>query len=94
MTNTIAFNTGRTYTEHGQRIAAKRLDCGAIIMLDIDRHIDVLFSPDTDFTQAAIMWDYDRNICAGSPNSIGLDYSDYYAILADLREVANQVASV
>jgi len=56
---TLAFNTGRTYTEHGQRIAAQRLDCGAIIMLDIDRGIDYILHPTTQLTSADIMRAYD-----------------------------------
>jgi hypothetical protein len=34
---TLAFKTGRDYTEHGQRIAATKLESGHIVMLDIDR---------------------------------------------------------
>ena len=33
------WNTGRHYTEHGQRIAATAVE-GGIVFLDIDRHID------------------------------------------------------
>ena len=36
----IKFNTGRYYTDKGQRIAAALLDNGDIYFLDVDRHID------------------------------------------------------
>ena len=38
---TIKFNTGREYTEHGQRIAAVAVE-GGIVFLDMDRGIDGL----------------------------------------------------
>lgn len=93
VTKTLAWNTGRTYTECGQRIAAALLDNGCIIMLDIDRHIDVLFSDATNFNQHDIMWDYDRNLCS-NPNWVDLPYDTYYAVLDELRSVANQVPCI
>lgn len=93
MNDTIAFNTGRTYTECGQRIAARQLESGHIVMLDIDRHIDCMFTDLTEFNQTGIMWDYDHALCI-FPSDIGMSYSDYYAVLADLRAVANDVACV
>jgi len=84
MINTIVFNTGRTYTEGGQRIAARRLECGAIVMIDIDRHIDYLLPADTALTQRAIMRAYDENAVV-YPSDVGLSYQDYYAVLDDLR---------
>ena len=92
MTHTIAFNTGRTYTKQGQRIAARQLDSGAIIMLDIDRHIDCMFTDLTAFNQAGIMSDYDHGFCI-FPSDVGLPYEEYYAVLADLRKVAAEVAT-
>ena len=93
MTNTIAFNTGREYSACGQRIAARRLDCGAVVMLDIDRHVDYLFSPDTELNQRAIMRAYD-NTDVIYPSDVDLSYSDYYAALVDLRAVATDVYCV
>jgi hypothetical protein len=87
MTNTIVFNTGRTYTDEGQRIAARRLESGHIVMLDIDRHIDCMFTDLTDFNQESIMRDYDHALFI-FPSDVGLPYDEYYAILADLRKVA------
>ena len=83
--HTIVFNTGRTYTENGQRIAARRLECGAIVMLDIDRHIDYLLPADTALTERAIMRAYDENSVV-YPLDVGLSYQDYYAVLDDLRD--------
>ena len=93
MTKIISFNTGRTYTEFGQRIAARQLESGHIVMIDIDRHIDCMFTDLTEFNQTGIMWDYDHALCI-FPSDIDMSYSDYYAILADLRAVANNVACV
>jgi len=91
--NIIKFNTGRTYTECGQRIAAALLENGCIVMLDIDRHIDVMFSELTNFNQQEIMWDYDRNLSI-TPSDVGLSYADYYAIVDQLRSAANSVPCI
>lgn len=85
--NIIAFKTGREYTEHGQRIAATKLESGHIVMLDIDRHIDLMLPAQIDFNQSDIMWAYDRNICT-FPSEIDLPYSDYYEIVNQLRAPA------
>jgi hypothetical protein len=93
MTNTIAFNTGRTYTECGQRIAARRLESGQIIMLDIDRGIDYLFPAATKLTQNDVMRAYDYNETI-SPSDAGLSYEDYYSVLKELRAAAGEVPCV
>lgn len=84
---TLAFKTGREYTEHGQRIAATKLESGHIIMLDIDRQIDYILPAQVDFTQRGIMWAYDNNMSV-TPHEIDLDYSDYYDIINQLRAPA------
>ncbi len=68
---TIKFNTGRMYSERGQRIAAALLDSGDIYFVDIDRHIDGTvkangFTKDEMidfgmFTQRGVMAAYDAN---------------------------------
>lgn len=80
----IKFNTGRDYTEHGQRIIATQLEGGQIVLLDLDRHIDVMLPAGVEFTQANILWAYDLNM-ATYPNDIGMSYSDYYELLDQLR---------
>jgi len=90
---TLAFNTGRTYTEHGQRIAAQRLDCGAIIMLDIDRGIDYILHPTTQLTSADIMRAYDLSDVV-YPADIGLDYDEYFLHLKELRAAAQLVQAL
>ena len=84
---TLAFKTGRDYTEHGQRIAATQLDSGHIVMLDIDRHIDYIFTDLTPFTQAGIMKDYDNNV-ATTPHDAGVSYDEYWEIVNQLRAAA------
>ena len=93
MTNTITFNTGRNYTEHGQRIAAQRLESGHIIMIDIDRHIDYIFTDLTPFNQAGILNDYDNNLTT-TPHDAGISYDEYYDVVNQLRAAAGAVTSV
>ena len=90
MTDTIAFNTCRTYTEYGQRIAARRIQSGEIVMLDIDRHIDYLLPADINLTQQDVMRAYDHNINT-YPSAVNLSYEDYYAVVNQLRDVALDV---
>ena len=84
---TLAFKTGRDYTEHGQRIAATQLESGHIVMVDIDRGIDYILPAQVDFTQRDIMRAYDDNMNV-TPHEINLDYSDYYDIVNQLRAPA------
>jgi len=74
----IAFNTGRTYTAEGQRIAAALLENGDIVFNDIDRCIfgtitaggftlEEVISLNC-FTQKGIMADYDANRYADTMN--------------------------
>jgi hypothetical protein len=36
----VAWNTGNSYTEHGQRISAMKLKDGRVYFMDVDRSID------------------------------------------------------
>jgi hypothetical protein len=87
---TLTFNTGREYTKNGQRIAATQLESGHVIILDIDRHIDVIFPVGVELTQADIMWAYDRNMYT-TPHAIDLSYGDYCDIVGQLRDAANTI---
>ena len=68
---TIKFNTGREYTDKGQRVAAALLDNGDIYFNDIDRGIDGTIRANgltrddvvdlAIFTQRGIMAAYDSN---------------------------------
>jgi hypothetical protein len=84
---TLAFNTNREYTQHGQRIAATQLESGHIILADIDRHLDVMLPVGVEFTQADIMWAYDLNMYM-FPNEIDMSYGDYYDIVRELSAAA------
>lgn len=86
----LKFNTGREYTKNGQRIAATRLENGAIVLLDIDRHIDVMLPAGVELTQADVMLAYDRNWYI-FPTDVGMSYGDYYAVLQQLREAAASI---
>ena len=46
MSDILAFNTGRPYTDKGQRIAAKITDTGGLLFVDIDRGIHGYIRPD------------------------------------------------
>ena len=69
----IKWNTGRQYSEHGQRIVAGMLR-GFVVFYDIDRGIFGIV--DTELTQWDIMLAYDAgNYEACRPNEI--TYQDY-----------------
>jgi hypothetical protein len=86
----LKFNTDREYTKNGQRIAATQLEGGEIVLLDIDRHIDVMLPVGVEFTQADIMWAYDLNMYM-FPSDIGMSYGDYYALVQQLRDAAETI---
>jgi len=83
----IKFNTGREYSEHGQRIVAMQLDNGHIILVDLDRHIDLMLLAGVGFNQLEIMQAYDH-AWQTYPEKIGMSYSEYYDIVRELRELA------
>jgi hypothetical protein len=60
---TISFNTKRTYSDKGQRIACAMLKDGTVIMLDIDRGLDYAFPPniygDNQLSKTRVMDLYD-----------------------------------
>lgn len=56
----ITWNTGRTYTEHGQRIAAIVVHPNGVLMADYDRGIEY-FLPDCSLDRDEIMRRYDAN---------------------------------
>ena len=85
---TLKFNTGREYSPHGQRIVATQLDNGHIILVDLDRHIDLMLLAGVDFNQADIMQAYDHAWTI-FPESINMSYSEYYDIVRELRELAS-----
>jgi hypothetical protein len=68
---TLSFNTGRTYTPKGQRLACALLDSGDIVFVDVDRNVYGTIQANGltrdemltfgQFTQNAIMSDYDQS---------------------------------
>lgn len=91
---TISFNTGRLYAEKHQRIAARLLDNGRILFVDIDRNIDGL-TADTysRVTPEFVMNEYDHNTYVyPAPDLTGLDYADQVTpLIKQLREIASTV---
>ena len=85
---TLQFNTGREYSEHGQRVIATLLDTGNIILVDLDRHIDLMLLAGVGFNQREIMQAYDH-AWQTFPEKINMSYSEYYDIVRELRELAS-----
>ena len=85
---TLKFNTGREYSAHGQRVIATQLDDGHIILVDIDRHIDLMLLAGVGFNQREIMQAYDH-AWQTFPENINMSYSEYYDIVRELRELAS-----
>lgn len=84
----LKFNTQRGYTPDGQRIAATQLESGHVIMVDIDRHVDILFPVGVELTQTDIMQAYDHG-WQKFPNDIDMSYGDYYDIVRQLQKLAS-----
>ena len=72
----ISFNTGRQYSESGQRIAAAIAPSGAVIVVDIDRGLEYAFYG-IDLERAAIMDAYDSG---QGQNVSDLDFNHDYSI--------------
>ena len=83
LTKTLAFNTGRQYSEAGQRVAAAQLDDGSILFVDIDRGLEYLIPAGAArFTQSSIMGAYDRG---------GLEWANNRTFVAELSAIAAEV---
>ena len=87
----IAFNTGRGYTAHGQRIAATQLSDGSVAFCDIDRGIDYITTGPCDLTQSAVMSAYDTNWTDGRWYALPDDLR--HEIKTKLQDVARAVKS-
>lgn len=64
---TIRFNTNRSYSAQGQRIAAARLDDGRVAFVDIDRGLDYATAWECELTRDAVMRAYDCNHTTSFP---------------------------
>ena len=83
----IAWNTGRGYTSHGQRIAAAQIPWG-VAFVDVDRGIAGWVRNGT-LSQSAVMAVYDsgRHILSPLPDEVPYDYQrDLKAQLSKLAE--------
>jgi hypothetical protein len=84
---TISFNTGRGYTEKGQRIAAGQLDCGRVLFVDIDRGIDYVTAAPCELNQRAVMRAYDYDSTTSAYGIIP-DYEIRENMLSELKALA------
>ena len=89
----IAWNTGRAYTDAGQRIAARKLDDGRVLFVDVDRGIDYVTAEPIELTPRDVMaaYDYGRT---GSIYGALPDYDAREVILGALRDAARAVPAV
>ena len=83
----IAFNTGRHYTTHGQRIAATRLASGRVLFVDYDRDLDYVTVEPVPLTRQAVMSCYDANDTESSYSAIP-DYAERTRLIETLERVA------
>ena len=83
---TISFNTGRGYTDKGQRIAAKRIG-ERVIFVDIDRGLDYVTSAPCALEPRAIMRAYDHDDTE-SVYSVIPDSWVRESVLDELRTIA------
>ena len=76
----ITFNTGRKYTERGQRIAAAIVD-GRTYFSDVDRMIFGVFTSPVECTRADVLEAYDAGVFKWAAHPI-------------LRELGNAAAAI
>lgn len=80
----VRWNTGRTYTEHGQRMAAQSVgDC--VVMVDYDRMVEYML-PQCSLDVSAIMQRYDAN------DRTSFVPSAYRQIAASLNKYASKLS--
>jgi hypothetical protein len=87
---TLTFNTGRGYTEHGQRIAATKLDDGRVLFVDVDRGIDYVSAEPIELTSSAVMAAYDYGRTGWIYDALP-DYAERERVLGELRDAARAV---
>lgn len=83
----IAWNTGRTYTAQGQRIAAVQIGSG-VFFSDQDRGIHAFLS-DCELSRAAVMHRYDHNIAVDW--SIPDKTINRWELIAELDQASKEV---
>ena len=88
---TISFNTKRTYSDKGQRIACAMLNDGTVLMLDIDRGLDYAFPPNiygnNQLNQTRVMSLYDW----GTPAPTASAYKQELEQLQALAETVKPI---
>jgi hypothetical protein len=91
----ISFNTGRGYTEAGQRIAATQLDDGRVVFVDVDRGIRYATNEPCELNQRAIMRAYDYNTTDNPCSDLfGGCWETREAAIAELEAAARAVQGV
>jgi hypothetical protein len=85
-----AFNTGRCYTIHGQRIAYTVLGPNRVAMMDIDRQISYVLNMPAPLRDSDVLRAYDNH----DGTMCGVYDADFQAVRAELRAAAEAVADV
>lgn len=85
----IAWNTGRSYTAEGQRIAAAQTPWG-VVFVDYDRMIDGWIADGT-FSQSAVMDAYDHNRYTHGGGPLSVSYEDRAAVRSQLHVAASRL---
>lgn len=87
-----AFNTGRAYTDAGQRIAWAVLESGHVAMWDRDRMVDYVLRIDGEPTNAKVLAAYD-GVSHTNPNRRDVPYNEAdYRAARDLRPALSAAA--
>ena len=87
---TLTYNTGRAYTDAGQRIAARKLDDGRVLFVDVDRGIDYVSAEPIELTSRAVMAAYDYGRTGWVYDALP-DYTERERVLGELRDAARAV---
>jgi len=89
----LTFNTGRAYTDAGQRIAARKLDDGRVLFVDVDRGIEYVTAEPIELTPRDVMAAYDYGRTGWIYDALP-DYASRECILGALRDAARAVPAV
>jgi hypothetical protein len=90
---TLAFNTGRGYSDKGQRIAATKLDDGRVAFVDIDRRLAYVILGEPELNAFEVLLAYDHNLAADAYIAIP-DAIERERVLGELRVAAQAVPAV
>jgi hypothetical protein len=89
MKTTIKFNTERQYSHKGQRIAARLLDNGSTVFVDVDRNIEGVIPVLCDAEFTASLFDRRYVMDAYDSNHYAMPYGEHDETIRELRALFN-----